>query len=79
MTGTEHVGYVRFCLHNMIPVVSAHSSAFCVATHVTARGLRVTQSNEFTKMQSYSHKSIPIAKNSVPIYIETQARGFTKE
>ena len=50
-----------------------------VATHVTARGLRVTRSSEFTKMRSFSHDSVPIAKKSVPIRIETQARGFTED
>ena len=53
--------------------VLGHSSAFCIATHVTACGLRMTQLNEFTKMLSYLHESIPIAKKSVPIRIETQA------
>ena len=46
---------------------------------MTAHGLRMTRLNKFTKVQSYLHESIPIAKESVPTHIETQAQGFMKD
>ena len=49
------------------------------ATHVTAYGLRVIQSSEFTKMRSCLHDYVPIAKKSIPIRIETQVQGFTED
>ena len=57
------------------------STFFCifVAMHMTVHGLRVTRLNEYTKIQSYSHESIPVAMKSVPIRIKTQMRGFTED
>ena len=46
---------------------------------MTAHGLRMTQSNELTKMRPYSHESVLIAEKSVSILFETQARGLTED
>ena len=62
---------VTLCFHH-IPHIT-------LASHVTACGLRMTWSREFTKMWSCSHDSVPIAKKSVPIHIGTQARGFMED
>ena len=73
------MGYVSFVYCKGDPVVSSHSLRVTVATHATARGLRVTRMSEYTKMRSCSHDSVPIAEKIVPIGIETQARGFMED
>ena len=61
-----HVGYIRFCLHSTIHTVSGHSSAFL--------SIKWIYENAILFAQIYA-----IVKKSIPIHIETLARGFTED
>ena len=67
------------CLHNVRPCGFSTFFSIFVATHVTAHDLRVNPLNEFTKMQPYSHESIPITKKSILIRIKIQAQSSTED
>lgn len=46
-----------------------------VAMHMTAHDVHMTSSNKFTVFRHSSRKSTPVTQKTIPLHIETSARG----